>query len=611
MSTEQASRRWLTVAYKVFLALVTTYALWLVAVHVFLWTPLLRRLINERQRTVHLEYHFAWSLFPGTVHAKGLVLTVQDNVEQFRLAIDDVTAWVLLPQLLEHKFHARKVRGRGITFAMRRRLSPHELTEGALRGLPFIDGLPPLPLKQATVNDEVPDWRYRLFSVWLEDVQGDEVRVLWFDKLRLEGKAQVAGAFYLKPQRELYIAPAVLRVDSASLRLEGEQIAQDVRGQLELRVSPLDPRHMKAARFARASNLATDLRAHLTGLEFLGVEGGAGEIHVAARVDKGTIAQGNLIQIDMGETGLPPLKAQTVSVVVKEKEAVVGLHQITAPGGRLKTAHVELFGDAPDLADLRLPRTLSLDLTGGRIDDAQALTAKLPAAMRLLGGHGSFAAHLEGPPSNGTGFFQLSLEELAVDARKETFHADLALDARISSFDFRRGANLSGTTLDVQNGGIKRDPQARLWWGHIKLPRAQLSLRKAEMLDVDLVADCRDARPIVGLYARLKSLPGAAKSLFTMDGLHVWGSAAAGKGWVVLRDLHASGDGAEIRAVFRHEQGGEQGAAWLKIGILPLALGLGPNGGGLHILQPGDFFTEKKAALGRAPMLLRRQPRHR
>jgi len=76
-----------------------------------------------------------------------------------------------------------------------------------------------------------------------------------------------------------------------------------------------------------------------------------------------------------------------------------------------------------------------------------------------------------------------------------------------------------------------------------------------------------------------------------------------------LRDLHASGDGAELRAVYRHEKAGDQGAAWLKVGIIPLALGVGQNGGGLHILHPGDFFTEKKAALGKAPMLLPRKPR--
>jgi hypothetical protein len=609
MSRGKAGGRWLVAAYKATVALFSVYALWLVVIHGFLWTPLLRRLINEHQQTIHIDYHYAWSVWPGRVHVNGLVLTAQDHFQQFRLAIDELDTTVVLHQLPARKFHAERVRARGITFAMRRRLSPDELTEDALRGLPLIDGMPPFPLMEVSAEDEMPDSRYTMFSVWLEDIRGDDIRVLWFDKLRLEGKSQVSGAFYLKPAREVYIAPARLHVEPSSLHLDGDAIAEAVHGELELRVGPLDPRHMKPEKFARAATLTTDLRGHLQGLEFIGAKGGAGEIHAEARVNDGKFAPGNRIQIELGETALPPLKTQTLSVLVEEKRAFIELQKLSAPGATLGLARAELFGGAPDLGALQLPKSLSLDLVNGKIDDAGKLTAKLPKAMQLLGGRGTFSAHLEGPASKGAGFFKLSLAELAVDARNETFHADLALDARINSFDFKNGANLSDTTIDLQNGGIKRDPQARLWWGHIKLPRAQLRFQSAEVLDADLVADCRDARPIIGLYARSSSLPGSAKKLFTMDGLHVWGSAAAGKGWVVLRDLHASGDGAELRAVYRHEKAGDQGAAWLKVGIIPLALGVGQNGGGLHILHPGDFFTEKKAALGKAPMLLPRKPR--
>jgi len=175
------------------------YGLWLLAVHLLLWTPLLCKLINERQQTVHVQYHFAWSIVPGRVHAQGLVLTVQDHVQQFRLAIDDVSVNIALGQLLDRTFHATHLRADGITFAMRRRLAPGKITQEALRGLPAIDGLPPIPQKPYDVDDQIPDERYKLFSVWLEDIEGRDVRMVWFDKLRLEGTAQVAGAFYLKP----------------------------------------------------------------------------------------------------------------------------------------------------------------------------------------------------------------------------------------------------------------------------------------------------------------------------------------------------------------------------------------------------------------------------
>jgi hypothetical protein len=595
----------------VFLAFCAVYAAWLVVVHVFLWTPLLRNAIGDHQKTVRVDYHFAWSLFPGTVHASGFVLTVQDHVQQFRLAIDDLTASVVLGQLTKRTFHADKVRAHGITFAMRRRLPPGKLTREALEGIPEIDGLPPLPVMESEPDDRIPDSRYALFSVWLENIQGDDVRILWFDKLRFDGKAQVSGAFYLKPQREVLIAPGRLDIESGSLRSRQTAMAEDIHGGLELRVGPLDPRDMKATDFARAASLDSDLEARLPGLGILGAKGGKGRIHVAARVKEGRIAEGNLIDLQVGPTALAPLRAASISLHVEDKRAQLDVAEVTAPGARVARAKIALSGDPPDLAALELPRSLALDLEGGQIDDAKELTRTLPPPLQLLGGSGTFAAHISGPPSNGSGYVNATVEQLAIDARNQTFHADLAVNAKLQSLDLRRGADLSGTKIAIEHGGIRSEPKARSWWGRFVLPRAQFRFAGPELLDVDLVANCRDARPIVGLYARTGSLPGSTKKLFVMDGLHVWGSAAVGRQWVVLRDLHARGAGAEIRAVYRRERSDEEGAVWVKVGVVPLAIGLGKQGG-LHIFGPGDFFTERKAALGRAPALppLRRR-RHR
>jgi hypothetical protein len=586
------------------------YALWLVAVHVFLWTPLLCKLINESQQTVHVQYHFAWSVVPGKLHASGLVLTVQDHVQQFRLAIDDLAVNIVLGQLLDRKFHATHVRADGITFAMRRRLPPGKVTQEALRGLPAIDGLPPIPRMPLEADDRVPDFRYKMFSVWLEDIDGRDLRVLWFDKLRLEGAAQVAGAFYLKPQREVYIAPAELRIASGALHLDRREMADGLQGNLEVRLGPLDPRDLTRERFARAASLSTDLDGRIRGLELLGAKGGEGTAHVAARVREGKVVEGNLIEAELGRTSYETVKAAAIKLRIEEKHGRLLLESMSAPGASLKLAKLEVAGAPPDLADLKLPTSVALDVQGGKIEDAAALTAKLPEPLRLLSGHGTFAAHLEGPSSRAEGFVNLTMDELAIDARNETFHADLAVNAKIAAFDSRRGADLSGTRVSITNGGIKRDPSARAWWGRFVLPRAELRFRGDEFFDADLEADCRDARPIVGLYHRLGSLPGSTRKLFRMDGLHVSGSAAAGRDWLVLRGLHAAGDGAEIRAVFRRQGSDEEGAAWIKVGIIPIAIGLGKQGKGLHIIGPGDFFTERKDALGRAPNLppLRKAP---
>jgi hypothetical protein len=292
-----------------------------------------------------------------------------------------------------------------------------------------------------------------------------------------------------------------------------------------------------------------------------------------------------------------------VKVRVQHERALIALGNVAAPGATLETARLVLTGEPPDLADLQLPRDFAFELAGGRVEDARALTARLPPPLRLLGGKGTFTAHVQGPITRASGFVNLDLRQVALDARNEVFHADVVLDARIATLDVRHGADLSGTTLAVERGGIKREPDARTWWGRFTLPVARVRFTGDEIFDADLRAQCRDARPIVGLYARLGSLPGSTKRLFTMEGLQVEGSAAAGREWLVLRDLHAKGEGAEVRAVFRRIHDDEEGAAWLKVGIVPLAIGLGKNHSGVQLVGPGDFFTERQAALGRAPEL--------
>src|SRR5205823_7936497 len=129
------------------------------------------------------------------------------------------------------------------------RIPAAEITPERAAGLPPIYGLPDLARVEGPQQD-VPDWKYRQFSVWLEGVEGNEVREIWFDKLRLLGPARLAGAFYLKPVRELLIAPAQLFLDGAAL----QGVAEELRGRVLLRLGPIDVRSTSPETGARMSD---------------------------------------------------------------------------------------------------------------------------------------------------------------------------------------------------------------------------------------------------------------------------------------------------------------------------------------------------------------------
>jgi hypothetical protein len=571
---------------------------------VFLWTPLLRSLINAKSPTVHVEYRFAWSILPGTVHVRGLVITAQDRHLQWRLGIDEARTGIAVGQLADRLFHASHVRARGITFALRHRLVERETTAANLKGLPAIEGFPPVPLQTIGPEDEIPDWRYRLFSVWLEDVEGQGVRQVWLDRYRLEGEMQVAGAFYLKPIRQVLIAPAELALAGSTLTFSGGKVAEGIEGKLRLRLGPVDPRHAGPDRFFRVLDVDARLRARLDDL----IEArGRGQAALALSLNSGRVDKDSALDISLEDVSADDFRAAGVEAHLRadpDLQARLSVRDAAGAGSSLASAQLQARGGTPDFTQLRLPSFIAVDLAGGRIADARALAQRFAPEAKVEKGHGTFAGHLEGPPERMAGWATASVVGLRMRARDVDVDGNARVDALVRALDLRRGADLSGTRIEVSGArlvGADIDPE---WWAHIRLPRAHLRFETASF-DADLTARCRDARPILGLYGHLKSMPGIVQGLFSMDGLAVRGSAAGGPGWFALRDLVARGDGASVEAALRSDAQGQRGAALLDVHGISLALDLNGGGSSLHPFGPGDFFAQRKAELDRSAPVAR------
>jgi hypothetical protein len=259
-------------------------------------------------------------------------------------------------------------------------------------------------------------------------------------------------------------------------------------------------------------------------------------------------------------------------------------------------------GSPPDLADLRPPRTASVEIQNGNIHDvkAAAALAQLPPSVRVEEGTGAFGLHLAGPLDKLRGSAWLGLSSLALEAEGVHVRADLQIDARIRAFDPRRGADLGGTRIDVEDARVinpgGEEDTAPGWWAHLQLPRAAIRTR-ARVADADLDGRCRDARPLVGLFVRREQLPEILSGLFAMDDLAVRGSALAGPGFVALRDLTATGDGASVRVAYRADGSGKRGAALLTVRGITVGVALEDGGTHMHLGAASDWFAEAQARL--------------
>lgn len=607
------------------------WALYLVAAQAFLWTPLLRAVVNAESPAIHLEYRSAWSAWPGRVHATGVRLTSQDRAVQWQLDVDRVAASIAVWELPRRLFHATRIHAEGVTFALRRRVPKPELTPDRADGLPPIAGFGPLPIAEEGPDDDLPDWRYRLFSVWLENVTADGVRSIWVDRLRLQGAAQVLGAFYLKPIRRVLIAPAELRGESLVVSEGGSRVAEGLRTSLTMSLGPFDPRGATRGTIAATLDVSARGAGRLAGVGFLSratgiaLRGGEGPLTFAIDVRRGQVKPGTSVAVEarnaIAEKGDLRARLRTVAgslevpesgpllLRVEARDGVFG--RPGAEGGRVGLARVALHAQALDLGDPDLGAA-TIDVRAGRIADAGAL-----GIGGLEGGHGAFALHLAGPRSRLSGWLRGSLAGGVARLDGMAIRADVGLDASVRDLDPFRGGDLSGTRVRVDDGRVVHrggeEDAAPGWWARIIATHARLRIApgaqagqerptpvevsRRAAFDADIVAQCRDARPLVGLFVRRSDLPGFVSGLFSMDRLSVRGSAAVGDRLVALRDLVADGDGASIRATYLAAFGRKQGAALLTVRGLPLGVGLGDGNGGVHLFGPGDWFTEQQARL--------------
>ncbi|MFN2545797.1 MAG: hypothetical protein ABR567_00025 [Myxococcales bacterium] len=550
----------------VVLALFTAWATWVVGAQIFLATPLLKYVINKETPKIHLEYASAWSLWPGTVHARGLVITSQDRAVQWRLGLDEVSATIALGQLPARIFHATRVRAQGVQFALRRRV----LREEVVAGVPIIEGLPRLPVKEEGPDDDNPDFRYRIFSVWLENVEGEDVRQIWLDRLRVERAASVSGAFYLKPIRKVLVRPAELQLRGSTVSLGDDRIASRVDGTLRVRMGPFDPRVSKGLALLRALDVDLEGRGE--------VEGGPANasLHVqAGQVLPGSAFDARFGRFTLGPVGVGSLAVNLTSAPPGEARLAFDARDLRWRASSAEHLRVDLIGATPDLAEPRLPR--------------RALARLTHATVRVAG---------------------------------ETVRGDLRLDARVAAQDVSGDADLGGTRLEIARARVvhpdgSSDAQPD-WWGRFVFPHAQLRLDAKggePVIDASLAAICRDARPIVGLYAERASLPDLVKGAFAMTGLSVRASGAAGHGWTSLRNLEAGGDGASVRATLRNDDGDQRGALQLTVHGASIAIDLDHGGHSIHLITPGDFFEARKQELAREaraprPLGRRKHGRH-
>jgi len=227
---------------------------YLIAANVLLRTGLLRAIVNGSPAPfalgagaadLRLEYRSAYSWLPGRVHVEGLVMRGRGETLEWRFALDRSDVTISLRGLLRRTFHATRVRSSGLAFRARLRLEPNDATPDAIAALPPITGFADPPLLSAgPAPPPLPDAKYDLWAVNLEDVDVEHVREVWIHSIRARGDTRVRGRWLFRPQRWLDVGPALVNANGVDFSDGKEVFAKGVRGSAGATVHPFDLRQL-------------------------------------------------------------------------------------------------------------------------------------------------------------------------------------------------------------------------------------------------------------------------------------------------------------------------------------------------------------------------------
>jgi hypothetical protein len=200
--------------------------LYLLAVNLFLNSPLAPRAFNRRPERFQIGWSSAWSLWPGYVRVRGLRLRGHVNEVTWFVTAERARGWIDLPRLLHRTFLLTEFHG-------------EEVRSRVLRGP---DQKTPADRAAEKKDGGRVDRSYRPWTLRFERVSLDHVRGFDFNDVHLAGDGRVEGAFSVVIGRSFRLEPSQVRMPAARLALGKDTIASGIDLEGSASMGPYAPR---------------------------------------------------------------------------------------------------------------------------------------------------------------------------------------------------------------------------------------------------------------------------------------------------------------------------------------------------------------------------------
>ena len=596
--------------------------LYLAAMNTFLETTAFRSLINFDPDTFRIEYRSAYSIVPGSVHVDALQIRGRDGSVEWILELDRCDFRVSFVDLARRRFHAHRVRGDGLSLRARLRLdNPSAERAAALPPVPgFVD---PPTQDPGPPEPPVPDARYKLWGIELDDVVAEHVRELWIDTLRFSGDLRVVGRWLFRPARWLDVGPAVVQARILDISSGARHVVTDVQGEIDARVDPFDIREVPGDDILSQVSAKASLHGtvHVGALARvvspgadLSFEHADGPFDTDFRMNRGVMAAGTRMEARLPESQLSAnhLKFRgsvhaTIEVPVDGNDRIHGTAELTnvaigAAGARGVTAK-----------SIHLA-TRDLAIDGGRprghlaVDSGEALLGDLTEIGRLLPwppgtglerGAASLSTHvvLSFPALSMVGHARMDGSDVRLRAGSKTVSGRFVVT--VSARERAGTTDLSGSTLafDGQVSPRGQDSQGQPWWARVDVTDFVMRSSGRLAFETHVHVTARDASPCAAVLAAESSVPEWLINAVPLNQMDASGTVRANGTALDVRSLEARGAGDSIRFAYSKRQDDSQWVLLVNEGILHVGLDAVDGGTHIELAASDGWFTGKVASL--------------
>lgn len=599
-----------------------------VAGNVFLKTDLAHEVINRRPEKLRVDYASARSPWPGRVVVEDFRIRGQTRKVQWEASADRLEGDIALMALVGKRFVASDVRGEGVVFRLRRRRDAFEELEVPASQTPPVSGLENPPERPPEEIYTLPEDRRR-WTVELRDWKLDDVGEIWIDQYRYRGRAEVEGGFTVRLKRTTRVRPTTLEFRGGNLVVGEETVAGGVEGVLSIESDRFRHREVRGIETISRFDVGLEAIGNVRGVRFLNLylealpwlvfEEGGGELEADLQVADGSFRPGSSLRfrpsalvlrmLDYRARGSGRLDWAATERSGGSAELRTRFDDFSIERAGLGRPHVRGRGltVAVTSGDLSIPPSFEgsvvrADLPVAEVPDFSFYNAYIPeaAGIEITGGSGTISGRFELRTDGGTGSGGLDLEGRDVRAAWEdgTITGDLRLRSRFPTIDLeRRRFGLGGSTIRIEEGRILgggfAGGTAKPWWAEATLVTGSVEPGAETTLETSARFRMQDSRPIVGLFALAKGLPGWIQRAVRVDDVHGRARLRVGPGFVDLERFRVEGERLAARGGLRFAEGNRRGRLLLTYRGLDLGVALRGEESDYKLIDAVEWYERR------------------